>query len=203
MTRWGLLEIIPFMVEKLTSEQVKAMSAQANVLEGVLAGGKTGEAPRDSGAAGEEDKPGLEASPLGGEKPAEPVTPAPELVPESALESAPAEAVVPPVVEPVPESTPTKGEKIKQEAMKKIEHIILITFSNCDPLKKSLEDKNYNLMLRQAASDERYIELFTYLLKNATALQINLMSRGKNSGSVWDVATKANNFQALTHLKQL
>jgi hypothetical protein len=67
---------------------------------------------------------------------------------------------------------------------------------------KAFEDKNFNLLFRQAASEPASIKLLEFLLINAKTLSIDILSKGEKSGTALNVAHRYNNELAIELLKK-
>jgi hypothetical protein len=71
------------------------------------------------------------------------------------------------------------------------------------PLLRSLEEKNYALLFRQAAQKPAYLSLLFSLARNQKMLNFDIRAKGVTSGSALDIATKTNNTAAITFLSEL
>lgn len=69
-------------------------------------------------------------------------------------------------------------------------------------LTKALEERNFNLLLRQSCANKALTELTKYLLGVRFVLEIDLNSKGKTSGTALEVATKESNEKAVQLLKE-
>ncbi len=69
-------------------------------------------------------------------------------------------------------------------------------------LKTSFTNREFNLLLRQAAVRENMLELLSFLVENAEQLGIDIYSRGKTAGTVFDVATKNENNEGMVLLNK-
>jgi hypothetical protein len=83
-------------------------------------------------------------------------------------------------------------------------HLIIQNFECIKELPKEIVDsKDYNLMLRKAASNPKLLVLLKFLLENMTPLEIDPSSKGQNSGTALDVAKKYRNQEAIRLLEYL
>ncbi|MEC7839252.1 MAG: hypothetical protein VX777_04340 [Chlamydiota bacterium] len=78
----------------------------------------------------------------------------------------------------------------RKDAEKQIQDLIRDKFSRNKPLQSSLKNKNYNLMFRQSATDTKYFALFKLLFKYSSTLDVDFTSKGKQSGTIWNVIEK-------------
>ena len=74
-------------------------------------------------------------------------------------------------------------------------------YSKFNDLMKTIKDRNFNLLLRQAATIKNSTELLEYLLKNMHILNIDINSKGQKSGTALDVAINQGNGPAEKLLK--
>lgn len=87
----------------------------------------------------------------------------------------------------------------------KLENLTLLInekFSNLNVFMKSVKERNFNLLLRQSASNKSTKELLEFLLQNVSCLNIDINSKGEKSGTAIDVAIKNENKEAISLLKQ-
>lgn len=89
------------------------------------------------------------------------------------------------------------GLKNYQNAVIELKTLVSNYFSKSEAMKKSVEERSLNLLLRQSASDPKNIILLEFLLNNKLALNIDILSKGEKSGNALDVANKFNNLQAV------
>lgn len=74
-------------------------------------------------------------------------------------------------------------------------------FSDSFLLRKSVQERNFNLLLRQSASNPKNITLLKYLINNLETLDIDIHSKGEKSGNALDVAVKFHNAEAIELLR--
>lgn len=89
----------------------------------------------------------------------------------------------------------------KKSALLDLKKLIDHSFSHAK-LIDSFEKGDLNLLLRQAAAEPAYLELFKFLLNHFLLLEIDLASQGKTSGNGLDVAIKYKNEKAIELLKE-
>jgi Fic/DOC family len=75
-------------------------------------------------------------------------------------------------------------------------------FSKFDVIMKSVKERNFNLLLRQAVSSKNTKELLEFLLQNLSPLNIDINSKGEKSGTAMDIAVKNKNEEAIKLLSQ-
>lgn len=73
---------------------------------------------------------------------------------------------------------------------------------NNKPLEEAVKLSDFNLLLRRTAVDSKHLSLMKLLLQNMAILNIDINSKGANSGSVGDVANKFKNEEGLELLKK-
>lgn len=98
---------------------------------------------------------------------------------------------------------PERQEIVSQEIVSsKVSSLVLGRFNQFPALKRSLETRNFALMLRQCAAEKRVYDLFAFLFENANSLLIPLTAKGQTSGTVWNIADSKGNQRALDCMSQ-
>ncbi len=96
----------------------------------------------------------------------------------------------------------TKGlNPSKNDVMSALTQLVLQT--KVDSLKQALDNGNLNLLFRKTALNEKYINLLQFMGDNRDNLNIDINSKGENSGNAADVANKNNNTIAKEYLSKL
>jgi hypothetical protein len=91
----------------------------------------------------------------------------------------------------------TKNLKAYKEAVSGLARMINEEFSKLSILKKTLQIRDYNLLLRKTASYPKCFPLLEFLFKHKNVLNIDIESAGKKSGTALDIAKKFKNHQAV------
>lgn len=86
-----------------------------------------------------------------------------------------------------------------KEAIKSLQEFFVGNIS--DSIKKSIEKRDLNLLLRQLSVKPSYVKQLEFLLNNKEKLNINIASRGEKSGTAMDVAKKFKDQQAVDLLE--
>lgn len=102
------------------------------------------------------------------------------------------------------ESLPTLTKALKdyRNTVKKLEGIVKTSFSKIPSLNQSVKERNFNLMLRQAAAEPQGSQLLELLLENKDILAVNIFSQGSTSGNALHIASKYGNTVAIELLKK-
>lgn len=79
---------------------------------------------------------------------------------------------------------------------------MVASFKDAKSLNTSLLEKNFNLILRQAAANAKYFPLLKFLLEQGIYFKIDLTARGATSGTALDVARKFSNSAAIELLQK-
>ncbi|MDP1879920.1 MAG: Fic family protein [Parachlamydiaceae bacterium] len=74
--------------------------------------------------------------------------------------------------------------------------------NNHKTVQKLFDERNFNLLLRQSASNSITLDLLEFLLANATTLPIDIFSRGEKFGNALDIAKKYENLQGIALLEK-
>ena len=77
--------------------------------------------------------------------------------------------------------------------MLELEHLVTTHFPDSSALIKAVRERNFNFLLRQAASNSKNNILLEFLLANTSNLKIDIFAEGEKSGNALDVAKKFNN----------
>ncbi len=89
------------------------------------------------------------------------------------------------------------GKGKNHRSTDELNNLMASTYPNELTLKQSIAKRDYNLLLRQSATDPKYLKLLEFLLDNKSSLKIDISARGKNSGTAQDIAEKCKNQQAV------
>jgi ankyrin repeat protein len=89
-----------------------------------------------------------------------------------------------------------------KKAVENLSALILTKFTKIKSIVTALNERNFNLLLRQSAISEDRIELLKFLLENHSFLNIDPSSAGQTSGTALDIAKKHGNEEACRLLKE-
>lgn len=95
----------------------------------------------------------------------------------------------------------TKGLEEHEELVEKLNEITADYISEFKVIKTSLDERNFNLLLRQSAFNNKLISLLKFLLDHSSPLKIDPASKGKK-GNALEIATKSKNAEAIEQLQK-
>ncbi len=100
------------------------------------------------------------------------------------------------------ESVPTQVNEV-ESVIREISTLIDSKDSDSAQFLSTIQERNFNLLLRQSSKSPKHIDLLRCLLKNRLLLNIDIQAKGKTSGTALDVATKFKNQVAIDLLGKI
>ena len=91
----------------------------------------------------------------------------------------------------------TMGLELYSDRIQVLIKMLKEEFSAFPPLLRSLEERDLNLLFRQASQRKETLPLLEFLVENSGILGIDIRARGATSGTALDVATKFKNSEAI------
>lgn len=96
----------------------------------------------------------------------------------------------------------TNDLSIYKNRVENLKLLVNERFSKFHLIIKSVNERNFNFLLRQSAFNKSTTELLEFLLQNLSFFNIDIHSKGEKSGTAMDVAVKNKNEEAIHLLKK-